>query len=156
MENGLAGYVAISCHTIFTDKISEENRYIIDIDDPKYDIEKMQPARQLITCPIFAKTDKEEIPSQNGESNTAPQMSSLGKFPRAIIQLINKKDYDGFDSEDVEKIEFLSHILGRCHDIITKVEQLNCMRSVSDGLMKATVEVQNQMDDSTANYNRLR
>jgi hypothetical protein len=41
MENGLAGYAANSCHTIFTDKISEENRYIIDIDDPKYDEDKM-------------------------------------------------------------------------------------------------------------------
>lgn len=33
MEQGLAGYVAISCHTIFTDKISEENRYVPEIDD---------------------------------------------------------------------------------------------------------------------------
>lgn len=39
MEQGLAGYVAISCHTIFTDKISEENRYVTDIDDPRSDKE---------------------------------------------------------------------------------------------------------------------
>jgi hypothetical protein len=82
-------------------------------------------------------------------------MSQLGKFPRAIIQLINKNEYDGFDPEDVEKIEFLSQTLGRCHDIITKVEQLNCMRSVSVGLMNCTIEVTNQMDDNLSNYKRI-
>ena len=60
MEMGLAGYTAISCHTIFTDKISEDNRYIAEIDDPTFK-EGNLPARQLITCPVFAKTDKDEI-----------------------------------------------------------------------------------------------
>jgi hypothetical protein len=65
MEQGLAGYTAISCHTIFTDKISEDNRYVAEIDDPNFKTGNM-PARQLITCPVFAKTDKDEIGNSDG------------------------------------------------------------------------------------------
>ena len=46
MEQGLAGYTAISCHTIFTDKIQEDNRYVSEIDDPSFR-EGQLPARQF-------------------------------------------------------------------------------------------------------------
>ncbi len=34
MEVGLAGYVAVTCHTLFSDKILDDNRYNIEVDDP--------------------------------------------------------------------------------------------------------------------------
>ena len=92
MDVGLAGYVAISCHTLFSDKVKDENRYNIEVDDPKSQKEGQMPARQLITCPVFAKTDRDDITG----AEKAGGGSNLGSFPRAIIQLINKNDADGF------------------------------------------------------------
>jgi len=34
MDQGLAGYVAISCHTLYSDRVADENRYCIEVDDP--------------------------------------------------------------------------------------------------------------------------
>lgn len=92
MDQGLAGYVAISCHTLYSDRIADENRYCIEVDDPNSQKEDQMPARQIITCPVFAKSDRDDMSGakEGGAAN------SLGNFPRAIIQLINKKDSDGF------------------------------------------------------------
>ena len=64
----------------------------------------------------------------------------LGSYPRAIIHLINKKSKDPvnpsldepaaklvrdsikFTKDDIEKLEKISFSLGRCHEIINKVE----------------------------------
>jgi len=35
MEVGLAGYVAVTCHTLFSDKIIDDNRYNVEVDDPQ-------------------------------------------------------------------------------------------------------------------------
>jgi hypothetical protein len=69
IEQGLAGYVAISCHTIFTDKLSDENRYVMALDDPNANRDDQLAARQLITCPIFAKTDKDLFQSSSTSDN---------------------------------------------------------------------------------------
>jgi hypothetical protein len=46
----------------------------------------------------------------------------MSGLPRAVIQLINKNDQNGFSPRDIEKLEFLSTILGRCHDCVIKIE----------------------------------
>jgi len=91
MDHGLAGHVAISCHTLFSDRVAEENRYYVEVDDPKSEKDDAKPARQIISCPVFARTDREDLSgAEQGGGN------ALGSFPRAIIQLINKKTSDGF------------------------------------------------------------
>ena len=53
-------------------------------------------------------------------------------------------------------MEFLSEILGRCHDVIMRVEQLHVMKSVSDGLMSCSTDIFNNLEDNQINYNRLK
>jgi len=45
IDQGLAGYVAVSCHTVFTDKLSDENRYLPEVDDPGSLKDGEKPAR---------------------------------------------------------------------------------------------------------------
>jgi hypothetical protein len=54
-------------------------------------------AKQIITCPVFAKSDKDDpivgraASAQSGNGERADKRTAvLGNFPRAIIQLINK------------------------------------------------------------------
>ena len=61
-ESGMAGYVALSCHTLYADKVQEEVRYAPEVDDPRTITEEsLEPARQMISCPVFTKMDKEEL-----------------------------------------------------------------------------------------------
>jgi ribosome maturation protein Sdo1 len=72
----------------------------------------------------------------------------LTNYPRAIIQLINRREImpvtdepisesvaqslkDGmkFTQDDLERIERLAAILGRCHEMVNKIEQFMSMRA---------------------------
>lgn len=88
MDQGLAGYVAVSCHTLYSDNILLENRYNPEVDDPKSELNGNLPAREIVSAPVFAKTDRDE--GSSGEKVNS--QNSLGSYPRAIIQIINKKD----------------------------------------------------------------
>jgi hypothetical protein len=46
------------------------------------------------------------------------------------------------------KAELISDIIGRCHDCITKVEQLHSLKSVSDQLIDTTSMIINNLDES--------
>ena len=69
-----------------------------------------------------------------------------------MISLINKRDPNGFSPADIEKLEFLSIILGRCHDAVLKVEQLYSMKHVSDSLQKVTVNIENCLDNNRVQF----
>ena len=69
-----------------------------------------------------------------------------------MISLINKKDPNGFCPADIEKLEFLSIILGRCHDAVLKVEQLYSMKHVSDNLQKATFNIDNCLETNKIQF----
>ena len=92
-NDSLSGYVAITCNTFFADKLDEESRFSVEIDDPKSIHDSEESAKQIITCPVFARYDKL---TSNGE-----ETNPLAEFPRSIIQLINKNDQDGFSSLDL-------------------------------------------------------
>eukprot|EP00347_Sterkiella_histriomuscorum_P021983 403332089 len=140
IEKGLAGYVTISGHTIFVQNIDEDSRFNPEIDDPK-----VKNAKQVISVPIFCQSDRYEVGSD-----------SLANLPRGIIQLINKTDPNGFSGRDIEKLEFLSSILGRCHDCVLKVEQLYSLKSVSDSLTEITKKVQNNLDTSCLQFGHMK
>ena len=83
----------------------------------------------MITCPIFARTDKDDpivgraTPAEEGEEAILDKRAAvLGNFPRAIVQIINKQDPLGFLPRDLHLLEHICGILGRCHDCILKVE----------------------------------
>ena len=82
--------------------------------------------------------------------------NSLGSFPRAIIQLINKNDPDGFQPQDLEYLEYLTKLVGRCHDCILKIEQLHFAENVSAELMRHTDAIANSVDDSVAHYAQMK
>jgi len=90
------------------------------VDDPKgiyckiYNIFNhylVKNAKQILSIPVFCSTDKYEVGSD-----------SLANLPRGVLQLINKFDPNGFDAKDIEKLEFLCNIVGRCHDSVLKIE----------------------------------
>lgn len=41
----MAGYVALSCHTLSAEKVQEEVRYSPEVDDPRTLTEEVEPAR---------------------------------------------------------------------------------------------------------------
>ena len=82
-------------------------------------------------------------------------MAKEGKqnMPRAIIQLINKrqraiesngaldddivqmiKHGQRFTADDIDKVERVAAILGRCHEMINKIEQFFSMRNSVAGM----------------------
>lgn len=82
----------------------------------------------MISCPVNAANDFEIM---NKEGNT--------NYPRCIIQLINRKqtatdavcsdsikqilrETCRFNQEDLDRIERLVPILGRCHEMVHKIE----------------------------------
>lgn len=162
LETGIAGYVAVSIHSMFSVRLAEDTRFVQEIDDPLGEF----PPQQMITCPVFARTDRlifeSADQSENGEAanedeeNKPPQMSPLSQFPRCVIQLIDKKDHRGFSQEDVSMLEGLTDYIGRCHDIITKVEQLHSLRSVSDTLLNTAGHINNNLSENMSNFNNLK
>ena len=78
LQNGLAGFVTVAGHVVFTESAQNDNRFVQQIDDPLGT--ENCPAEQIISCPVFARDD---FLMMNKEGFT--------NYPRAIIQLINKK-----------------------------------------------------------------
>jgi hypothetical protein len=66
--------------------------------------------------------------------------------------LINKKTKHGFTAEDITELDYLSVLIGRCHDQLLKVEQLHCLKSVSDQLLYCTQEISIGLDENQAYY----
>jgi len=136
-EFGIAGYVAFSGLTIFVDSVPDDIRFEKELDDPKATI----TTEQIISVPIYCSSDKLD-----------PSLHSLSSVPRGVISLINKKDVNGFLPQDIEKLEFLSVILGRCHDAVLKVEQLYSLKHVSDGLQKVTANIDNCLETNRIQF----
>jgi hypothetical protein len=84
LEAGLAGHVAVSCHTVFIEKISDENRFTPSIDDPKSLKEDLHRAKQCLSVPIFAKTDRDDQELMS-EKILSHSLSSLSSLPRAVV-----------------------------------------------------------------------
>ncbi len=135
-EYGIAGYVAFSGLTIFVDSVSDDIRFAKDLDDPKG-----ITTEQIVSVPIYCSSDRLD-----------PSPHSLSAVPRGVISLINKKDPNGFSPADIEKLEFLSIILGRCHDAVLKVEQLYSMKHVSDSLQKVTLNIDNCLETNKVQF----
>ncbi|CDW73453.1 UNKNOWN [Stylonychia lemnae] len=127
LDRGIAGYVAISGHSLYVQNIDEDSKFNNEIDDPKG---------------IYYKY---EVGSD-----------SLANLPRGVIQLINRSDPNGFDNHDMEKLEFLSNIVGRCHDSVLKIEQLYCLKSVSENLSDITKKIQTGLDTSCIQYGHMK
>ena len=88
LDNSIAGYTALSCHSMFSDSVQTEQRFGPDIDDPKGDLSGNNPAHQILSCPVFCQSDH--------LSDDAGASEELGKLPRAVIQLINKRHNRSF------------------------------------------------------------
>ena len=129
LQKGLAGFVTVAGHTILSESIRTDGRFIKEIDDPLGPPES--PARQIISAPLNSHTDNDLMSRGDQEAST----------PRAIVQLINRRSsFENFatdlssdvrellkqsvklDQSDVEKMERLAWILGRCHEVINKIE----------------------------------
>lgn len=128
LQAGIAGYVCVSSHPVITESVQSEAKFSAEIDDPRAPPNSL--ARQMVSCPVNAADDFAQM---NKEGQTS--------LPRAVIQLINKKEAMPvtsnppsedvahllragfrFTQDDVEKIERMSMILGRCHEMVNKIE----------------------------------
>ena len=81
--------MAISTDTICLDKAENDNRYFAEIDDPEFHTnpKKTMDADSMLISAVFSEIDKKEKMDAEGKTNDL-----LSKYPRAIIQLINKND----------------------------------------------------------------
>lgn len=82
--------MAIATTTVLTDSVPDEVKFNAQIDDPR--APENNPAMQMITCPISATDDFQQMNKEG-----------LTNYPRAIVQLINKKhDFDAPKGRDEE------------------------------------------------------
>ena len=159
LQKGLAGFVTVAGHTILSESIRTDGRFIKEIDDPLGPAES--PALQIISAPIISHTDNELM--SRGDQDSA--------YPRAIVQLINRrssfanfatdlstdvkellKQSVKFDQSDIEKMERLAWILGRCHEVVNKIEQLHSMRDQSQAMMDLSNQLSNHIEMSKSNF----
>ena len=117
----------------------------------------------MITCPVFARTDKDDpivgraTSGEDAEEGILDKRAALlGNFPRAIVQVINKHDPLGFIDRDVVLLEYICGILGRCHDCILKVEQIYCMKSVIEKMETVSTKIKNNLTTNLENYDMLK
>lgn len=87
--------------------------------------------------------------------------NSVDNCPRAIILLINKR-LDGqadkaikFSKDDVEQLESLALSIGRCHENISKIEQLHSMTDVSRGLVDINRQLGSTVEESVQSYRTI-
>ena len=127
----------------------------------------------MITCPISAENDFQQMNKEG-----------LTNYPRAIVQLINKRcdechkkeedendeeNKDAVDDEvqqlikqssrftqwDVEKIERICSIMGRCHEMVNKIESLFGMRNDIRQMDTVSNTIMNQIDSSRQHFGNL-
>jgi len=167
LQRGIAGYSAISSHTVITESVGDENKFIAEIDDPN--APDGEPACQMITCPINAADDFITM-SREGLTN----------YPRALIQLINRNHTPAptkigffhedrlnedvvallaqgkrFNHNDVDKIERLSNIMGRCHEMVNKIESMMGMRNEIKQMDHISDVILKQIDTSRINFGNI-
>ena len=159
LQKGLAGFVTVAGHTILSENILGDGRFIKEIDDPLGLPES--PALQIISCPLNSHTDNELMSRGDQEAG----------FPRAILQLINRrssfeeyaqdlsadvkdllKQSVVFNSADVDKIERLAWILGRCHESVNMIEQLHSMKESSQAMLNLSNQLHQQIEVSKSNF----
>ncbi len=60
INKGLAGYVAISTNTLFTDGASDDIRFFTELDDPNYSATDLEQtlARDVISVPVYTHHDR--------------------------------------------------------------------------------------------------
>ena len=155
----MAGFVTVADHTILSESIRTDGRFIKEIDDPLGPPES--PALQIISAPLNSHTDNELM--SRGDQDSA--------YPRAIVQLINRRSsFENFasdlspdvkdllklsvkfDQSDIEKMERLAWILGRCHEVVNKIEQLHSMRDQSQAMMDLSNQLSNHIEMSKSNF----
>lgn len=96
MNDGIAGFIAITSLTIELDDTSNDIRFNREIDDPNFG-PGCSPAHNSISLPLFASEDL---------LNTDKE--SMAKIPRAVLHIINKKHeengvkFEGIDQSSKE------------------------------------------------------
>ena len=71
-DSGLAGFVTVAGHCVFSEHTRNDARFMREIDDPQGIGNKT--TRQVVSCPIFTKTD---VIATSGKG--------LANYPRAVI-----------------------------------------------------------------------
>ena len=79
LQKGLAGFVTVAGHSILSESIRTDGRFIKEIDDPAGTNDS--PTLQIISCPLSSHTDSAMMSRGDQEAG----------FPRAILQLINRR-----------------------------------------------------------------
>jgi hypothetical protein len=80
LEKGIAGSVVVSGQTSFVDGVEDDIRFNKEVDDPKG-----SHGEQMVAVPIYCTSDRLDT-----------SIHSLSTIPRGVIQIINKKDPNGF------------------------------------------------------------
>jgi len=81
LDKGIAGSVVISGQTCFVDGVEDDIRYSKEVDDPK----GATHAEQMVAVPVYCTSDRLDT-----------SIHSLSSIPRGVIQIINKRDSNGF------------------------------------------------------------
>ena len=80
IEKGIAGSVVVSGQSAFVDGVEDDLRFCREVDDPKGG-----HAEQMMSSPVYCSNDRYDT-----------SINSLSSIPRGVIQIINKKDSNGF------------------------------------------------------------
>ena len=80
VDKGIAGSVVVSGQTSFVDGVMDDVRFNKEVDDPKG-----AHAEQMVAVPIYCTSDRLDT-----------TIHSLSSIPRGVIQIINKRDPNGF------------------------------------------------------------
>ena len=72
LQRGIAGYAAITSHSVITESVPDEVKFVPEIDDPRAPYG--YPASQMVTCPINAENDF-QVMKRDGLTN----------YPRFIV-----------------------------------------------------------------------
>ena len=74
-------------------------------------------------------------------------------IPENIVQLM--KFSSRFKNEDVERLERLTPLLGRCHEMVNKIEQFFSMRSDIGDMASVTSKLLSYVDASKSSFGTL-
>lgn len=164
IQHGLAGFVSVACQPVLIEFVQQDGTFVQEIDDPDGGI--YNPACEMISVPIFCTADIENANDAN---------DYLTRYPRLVVQLINKKPDRAFmetqtkdpkiaqmvsrnwklNEQDIAKLMTFVPVIGRVHQIMGKIEQLHNMKHHSKDLMDVAYTLGYQMEVSATQFRNI-
>lgn len=121
--------------------VQKDYRFQAEIDDPN--ISNGTLAKDIVVCPVFASDQ-----DYTEDCKPLAVILLINKLPtkeqQQILSIMPNKlfaDAHTFKQPDIDKLERVSTIMGRCFNSVNMIEQLHALHSVS----MQVAEVNNQL-----------